>query len=1037
VEGLTGAVTEPTDSLGHAADPYREPYDPTRPPPGDTGVTDLLDFPPMPPYPGSPYSAPDAQVPVPEPTPDPAPQPPVASTGLRVAEATEATARLRIKLPDSLPQPSTTLRPHAVWEDADDSALPEGAPRPYRSGPEATPFAQVAASPARPSALPAELAALTTATLVVPLPPDTRPTPALLTTTLPPDSAAQANAALLEDAFHDTFEQVFGIDLASASPADVGLEPESELAAAAGVGARPAEGGDLLGAWFREEGGAAHHEPDAAFVFTGPAFDSMDQAPYEQTPYEYVPGTVAAAAFGGPYGVPTYPAPFPGVAAHDTGPHDPLRHALALRYLGGIFHDSSGEASYLDPGALRGRSPELQAAAGGTGDPQLGDTALLPAGIETMPHLTAEPDAPTEQLVRIPGPTKPSDDRAPRRRTDKTRPAPGGPHAAHATERGSGGKLITGLVLLASVFAIVYGLALAIAGGVFGGTVPRGTVVDGVSIGGLTPSAAEQALDSALGPRSRAPIRLVVGQTPMTLDPAQSGLSFDAAQTVAAAQVERTNPFQVIPALFGVRHSVVPVVTVDNGALTRALSTIAASYNSPMVEGQITFQAAKPVVTPPKEGRAFSVAGAVAAVRSAYLRLDGPVLLPVQALHPKATPAALQDALAYLARPAVAGPIALTTGSVTENLTADQIGDAVVIVPDDNGHMVAQVDGAKLRGDLNAAALAQETPAVNASFTVDTNGTPTLVPGRDGRGFPPDALAGAVQAVLVQPVPRTATVPLGDLPPTFTTADAQALGVTDVLGTTTVPVPSAPNRFANVQRATALVAGSIIGPGETWSFLKTIGPLDTAHGFAVPGAAQKAGVDPSGGVDTVATAVFGAAFASGMGDTVHHPHASFVDRYPVGLDAAVVAPGTDMQWTNTGDHPVYLYASYANDAVTVALLGEKTYDQVTVQVSQRYAVVPAAGCAGSGAVPGFQVDVSRTLMRGGAQVGGEQFHVQYVPQNGAGCPGGATGGAVSNAPSSPSGSGGGGGSGGSGGGAPSPAASPSPSPSGLLGGLLH
>ena len=46
------------------------------------------------------------------------------------------------------------------------------------------PFAQVAASPARPSALPSELAALTTATLVVPLPRDTRPNPALLTTTL-------------------------------------------------------------------------------------------------------------------------------------------------------------------------------------------------------------------------------------------------------------------------------------------------------------------------------------------------------------------------------------------------------------------------------------------------------------------------------------------------------------------------------------------------------------------------------------------------------------------------------------------------------------------------------------------------------------------------------------------------------------------------------------------------------------------------------------------------------------------------------------
>jgi vancomycin resistance protein YoaR len=1035
VEGLTGAVTEPTDSLGHAADPYREPYDPTHVPAGDTGVTDLLEFPPMPPYPGLPYSEPDAFEPVPEPAPDPAPQPAPAS-GLRVAPATEATARLRIKLPDSLPQPSTTLRPHAVWEDTDDSTLPEGAPRPQRSGPEATPFAQVAASPARPSALPAELAALTTATLVVPLPPDIRPTPELLMTTLPPDSAAQANAALLEEAFHDTLEQVFGIDLSSASPADVGLEPDAEIAAAEESGAQPSETGDLLGAWFREESGAAHHEPDAAFVFTDAAFDPMDQAPYEQTPYEYVPGAVAAAAFGGPYGAPTYPAPFPGVAAHDAGQHDPLRHALALRYLGGIFHDSSGVASYLDPGAIRGQAPELRAAAG-TGGPEPGGTALLPAAVETAPYL-AEPDAPTEQLVRIPSPTKPSDDRGPKRRTDKTRPAPGRPNAAHATERGPGGKLVTALVLLASVFAIVYGLALALAGGVFGGTVPRGTVVDGVAIGGMTLTAAEQALDSSLGPRSRAPIHLVVGQTPMTLDPAQSGLSFDAAQTVAAAQAERTNPFQVIPALFGARHSVNPVVVVDNAALTRALSTIAASYNTPMVEGQITFQAAKPVVTPPKEGRAFSVAGAVAAVRSAYLRLDGPVMLPVQALNPKATPAALQDALAHLARPAVAGPIALTTGSVTENLTPDQIGDAVVIAPDDSGRMVARVDGTKLRGDLDAAALAQETPAVNASFTVGDGGTPTLVPGRDGRGFPPEALAGAVQAVLAQPVPRTATVPLGDLPPAFTTADAQALGVTDVLGSTTVPVPSAPNRFANVQRATTLVAGSIIGPGETWSFLKTIGALDSANGFAIPAAAQKAGVDPSGGVDTVATAVFGAAFASGMGDTVHHPHASFVDRYPVGLDAAVVAPVTDMQWTNTGNHPVYLYASYANDAVTVALLGEKTYDQVTVQVSQRYAVVPAAaGCAGSGAVPGFQVDVSRTLMRGGDQVGGEQFHVQYIPQNGAGCTGGSTGGDVSDAPSSPSGSGGGGGSGGSSGGAPSQAASPSPSPSGLLGGLLH
>jgi vancomycin resistance protein YoaR len=300
--------------------------------------------------------------------------------------------------------------------------------------------------------------------------------------------------------------------------------------------------------------------------------------------------------------------------------------------------------------------------------------------------------------------------------------------------------------------------------------------------------------------------------------------------------------------------------------------------------------------------------------------------------------------------------------------------------------------------------------------------------------------------VLTESAPRTATVPIGPLPATFSTAQAQALGVSDVLGSSTLPVPDAPNRFTNVQRATSLVAGGIVQPGGTWSFLGTVGAPTTANGFAVSAAAQRAGVDPSGGVDTVATAVFDAAFSAGMGDKVHHPHASYVDRFPVGLDAAVVAPGTDLQWTNTGGHPVYIYASYANNALTVALLGEKAYDQVKVDVSQRTAIVQPTATHGSctsgtqaaqGAEPGFQVDVTRTLLRAGTQAGTEQYHVTYLPQNGQGCSGGASSGSVTGAPASGSSSSkSGGGAGGSGAGSP-PSTAPSPSPTGILGGLLH
>lgn len=1057
---------ESTDYPGRGTDPYRrDPYDPQFASglyetggyeTGLPGATDLLEFPPLPEYlsdapdgdPGSgdPYSMPDSGA-VPHREPGSAPDP--QQSGLRVSSNAEATARLLIRLPSVPPQPSTTLRPHAAWEDRAEDALPEGAPGPRRNAAPAAPFAQVAASPARPSALPSEMAALTTATLVVPLPRDTRPTPALLTTTLPPSTAAQQNAAELADAFHDTLEQVFGLDLEKVSAADVGLERSADPAAVADE--------DLPGTWFRDEpaGALAVREPAGV---GGVEIVEGEFAEAGQPPYEYVPGAVPASTFGGPYGVPTQPAAFPGFGGYYPEGHDPSRHALALRYLGGIFHNSSGESAYLDPG-----SPAARALRGSASAPTAGPFA----------GPFAAPDAPTQQLTKIPAqapapaaalraaaavPSAPAQPRprhggapgdesaagrVPGSRSDKARADRRGQAdddaAENDAERRGGSRLLTIAAVVAAAFALLYGVALAVASGVFGGSVPRGTVVAGVQIGGLSPAAAEQSLGDRLGATARAPIPLLVGQTPVELDPAKSGLTLDVAGTVQAAQQDRTNPLVIIPALFGATHQVAPIPSVDEAALSRALDKIAAAYNSPMVEGAITFRAGVPVVTAPKEGRGFSPDGAITAIRNGYLRVTGPIQIPVQPLRPKATPAALQTALETIARPAVSAPIALVTGNITTQLTPTQIGDALTITPDATGQLAAHLDGAQLRSYLGQNVRAQEQPAVNASFSISGN-QPVLVPARDGRGFAPDALAGAVLPALTQAAPRTANVPIGPLPATFTTAEAQALDVTDVLGSSTLPVPDAPNRFTNVQRAASLVAGDIVQPGATWSFLGTVGAPTTANGFAVTAAAQRAGVDPSGGVDTVATAVFDAAFSAGMGDTVHHPHASYVDRYPVGLDAAVVAPGTDLQWSNTSGHPVYVYASYASNSLTVALLGQKPYDQVNVDVSQRTAIIQPSAGHGSctqGAQPGFQVDVTRTLMRGGSQVGTEQFHVSYVPQSGQGCSGGSASGSATGSQTSGSGGGTKSGGGSGGGAGSSPTSAPSPAPTGILGGLLH
>ncbi len=200
-----------------------------------------------------------------------------------------------------------------------------------------------------------------------------------------------------------------------------------------------------------------------------------------------------------------------------------------------------------------------------------------------------------------------------------------------------------------------------------------------------------------------------------------------------------------------------------------------------MVEGKITFADGQPVVTAPREGRGFDVAAAANAISSGYLRTPGPIVLPVAARTPLATPEALQNALEQIARPAVSAPITIVTGKVSSVLTPTQIGDALTIAPNQNGTLVPTLDGAMLRADLSQAALATEQPGVNASFTVN-GGQPQLVPEKDGVGYSPQALASAVGGVLTAASPRSVTVQKGPLPPAFTTADAQALDVQAVLG---------------------------------------------------------------------------------------------------------------------------------------------------------------------------------------------------------------------------------------------------------------
>ncbi|MEY9855391.1 vancomycin resistance protein YoaR [Catenulispora sp. GAS73] len=936
---------------------------------------------------------------------------------LRVVPADQASALLRIKLPDVPPVPSTTLRGDAAIEE-----VVEASQMLHR------------VSPAKATALPGDVLALTTATMVVPMPGAAfggvraAPRSARLTASVPPDLASRAEADLLSD----TVEQFFGDFDAIGRELEAQRASGAQAAAAASV---PAQSG--------EAAGAAASQP----------------APL---PSQYGPSTPPAGRYGVPTQVPGYEAA--------------RRSPVGMRYLGGIFHDSSGESSFYDP-STESLVP-------------MGAAAISASDFRrTAPAITRPVPPPRVGAQAKPAPHTAPVSAPPRGgHTGYTQYAAGGDddtkvlskehwsdhHPDHHRSRRGRRRGRLALVSALSVTlacGVLYGAALA-----FEGQVPKGTVVDGVAIGGMTRTAAEAKLSAALGPTLNAPLRLTADGSTFQLAPDQSGLHIDYAGTVAAAASGRSDPTVAIPALAGSGREVPLQVSVDRAALKTALTNLTAGFDKPMVDGSVIFPGGVPTPIAPRPGRQIDVDAAVDAVvsafdngvssvhlasmapavplptapaayvmapaktalspahRSAASRVKQPsvtpsspsspsssspsapvgtvtpapaavaaavpftgfpappVALAVHDIQPTVTPAAVAQAMQDFARPAMSGSVALITGSIHTVLKPAILGHHLAIEPDGHGGLAPKLDGAGIRAELDHDALAKlEQAPTDASFTV-SGGQPVLVPGKNGVGYAPEAIQNAVLPVLTKTSSsqRTATVPIGPLPPALTTEAAQALGVRDVMGLYTAPFSATTQRTANVKRAADLVRGQILQPGQVFSLNQVLGARTATNGFlpAAQSGTSTPAQDIGAGTSLVATALYNAEYLAGLKDVEHHPHATVTDHFPPGMEAAVAYPDVDLKFQNDSGAPVYLWTSSTENAVTVAVLGQKAYDSVQTETSPHYALVQpkttyslAESCVAGDGVPGFQVDVTRTLTKSGQDPIRQVFHSSYAAQD--------------------------------------------------------
>lgn len=472
-----------------------------------------------------------------------------------------------------------------------------------------------------------------------------------------------------------------------------------------------------------------------------------------------------------------------------------------------------------------------------------------------------------------------------------------------------------------AVLLLLYGVAFAVAGG----TLARNATVLGVEVGGLSPAEAEAKLAAELPPLVDEPIDLDVPHvaTSFSLVPSDIGLSVDYGATVAAIPGGSASPVSLVRSLFG-GGEVDPVPAVNRPVLEAAITTVADESDIEPVNGGVAFEDGEIVTSEAEYGSAVDVAATADALESEYFGAEagphtlplGPVPARVDEVDPAITDAEVERAVTEFAEPAMSGPVRVTAGDHTFELTPEMISAGLTMSSNGSDRLLPSLDPELLAEAADDVLTEVGQPGRDATIRIQ-GGRPVVVPHEVGAGVDPQELASAVLPVLTATgAERAATVTAAEREPEFTTADAEALGVQEVVSEFTTRFPHAAYRNTNIGLAASRVNNTLLRPGDEFSLNGIVGERTAANGFA-SGAIIESGVlveAHGGGVSQLATTTFHAAYLAGLEVVEQRPHSIYFDRYPVGAEATVSWGNFDMRFANDTPYGVLVQTVFSESS---------------------------------------------------------------------------------------------------------------------------
>ncbi len=378
------------------------------------------------------------------------------------------------------------------------------------------------------------------------------------------------------------------------------------------------------------------------------------------------------------------------------------------------------------------------------------------------------------------------------------------------------------------------------------------------------------------------------------------------------------------------RKHVPPALEADEQVVETALRTQFGAKDDPPENAHLNYANNAFTVTPESAGEGYLYQPAVAHALEQWSALQPARVTLTQGREDARLSASkvtefVDDAEAVVAR----APFTLTLADgKTTTLDAPTVGAGIdVVIGAKNSPELAFTE-AKLKATLDTLKSGIDVEAREARFRIAGGKVVEFQQGKAGRTFESAKTIEAMNAALLEERETTVAAVIVEQKPQSASDSAAELGITEFVATGKTSFAGSPtNRRKNIANAVRLLNGIIIKPGEEFSLVAALSPIEISNGY-LPELVIKGNrtiPEVGGGLCQVATTAFRLVMHAGLPVVERRNHSYRVSYYepPVGMDATIYDPKPDFRFRNDYATALLLQARVSGNDLIFDFYGTK------------------------------------------------------------------------------------------------------------------